>query len=297
MKSLPEKFPIRYAIVVDSHTIDDEEQDAFELAKNSSLLRQLMAYLISHPLNRQEDLTLGYQSISFSDSSSKLGIIPQLYPDKDWLTETKKKLEEFLNPYPIALYRFIQTSGRAYDLTLYSYAGMCDVPIFTRILNHNDKKTFEDYNLKRLNFNCDDKVFNDLSQKYKVIMRGYDRWTQYSPFKREKEVFYMELPYTKLWKNLDSGICLGTVSGLPWKNKYENERNEGGVETGEKIRVAVSFGIEPLLLEEMYALYKISSFCNCCGKPLPFDYKGKYCPNISENIDCNRKRARLRKKK
>ena len=111
---------------------------------------------------------------------------------------------------------------------------------------------------------------------------------------------YISTPYSKTWKILDSGFQDGIIPVFGRSHKEDIiEKSELLDEkdgySKSKILVAVCRNWEELFAEEISALYKMFNFCNNCGRALPFDYKGNYCPDLSENKNCIKERNRKRK--
>ena len=295
MKSLPNKFPIRYAILVTDNNKDDEEVDDFELSKRRALWSQFIDYIKVKPLELN-DLSIRYAGVGYRDKyDNMLSIIPKLNAPKEWSEKTQEAIMKIIPEGLFTLY-----NGHAFNLTLYSYEGMFDVPIFWKILKSNKNKDLllKELKLRQLNYYNTEGIKISMQKKYDQVMNGKTSlWENFSNL-NQPAVFYIRIPYSKLWKAIDNGneegivcYCDDNLDNLDDKIKKMNEPEQGF------INVAIVRDLESLMLEEMVSLYKVSSFCNSCGKPLPFDYKGKYCPDTPENIDCTRKRARIRHKK
>ncbi len=296
MKSLPNEFPIRYAILVSDHHNNDIIDD-FELSRRNSLWSQLIDFIKIKPLD-VKDLYTMYTAISYEDQyENKLCVIPKLGGTKEWANQAGDNLRKF-----IPTGTFGSSYGSAFQLTLYSYTGMIQIPLFWKIMNYTDEnkeQIVEELKLREVNYYFIDGLKPSVKKKYNQIMNTKTGlWENFSNLK-QPPVFYVNIPYSKLWKALDEGnengiVCFNNTDSL---NNLEKIIENKGEETKKFITVAIAKDLESLMTEEMVALYKASSICNCCSKPLPFDYNGKYCPDIRENIDCIRKRARQRKKK
>jgi len=294
MKSLPNRFPIRYAILVGDNLRKDDLEDDFDISKKNSLWCQFNEYIKTNPLTLK-DLIISYVSAEYRDTNNnKLCVFPKLKGSEEWLEKTIDALDKTV---PFGLYT--RNHGRAFYLTLYSYKGMLELPIFHRVAYGSDKdKVMEELKLKELNYYSLEGLSHSIEINHKRIMNGQlDMWENYN-YLKESLVFYLRIPYSKLWKALDMSENDGSVCFNGDHKKLSRFIEElEDVEEREYITVAIAKNLDALMTEEMISLYKTSNFCNNCGKPLPFDSKAKYCPNIPENIDCNRKRARIRKKR
>jgi hypothetical protein len=101
---------------------------------------------------------------------------------------------------------------------------------------------------------------------------------------------------------LDDGFQNGII---PVTNKLGKQNfieeytkyNQDAIDNENKITIAVCKNWEELFTEELLALYKEMNFCKNCGKTLPFNYQGRFCPDTKENEECKKERGRERAKK
>lgn len=289
MKSLPAKFPIRYAIVLSGQRENDKND--LDVSKSNSLWSQLIDFLKIHPLELK-DLSLGYVSVSYSDKyKNRLCEIPFLNESKEKIKNISALLSENMNEGT-----FSEGWGTSFFLTLFSYEGMAEIPSYWKLLNGKNRVDVSDtLALKSFGYPSPEGLRLKIEGKYKKIMAGNDGIWQNFRMLDDPSVFYLQVPYSSLWEALDKGAQGGVLSHneitdyLPRKLKKNIEKKF--------ITVAIAKNLESLMVEEIISTYKTSNYCNMCGKALPFDYKGRYCPNTNENIACVRKRGRIRKRK
>ncbi len=272
MKQLPEEFPIRYALIVSMY--DSEDRDNSFLGE--VLFNEYLLLLRDRPLNYSL-LFPSYISLDFTILDQKAFQISKLYADDSWPDMVKQKIKEILpESFP---YGF--SAGRAFSIGLYSYKRSYELPAFFKFrnkLNH--------YNSKHFN------------KIYERVKRGeLDEWDLYRLLGDNKRAIRQDLYYSNVWKKLDEdkeleGSILSinsAIEALKFKDLPQNKSTK-------KIPVLICRSWDALFAEEIYALYKMFNFCSNCGKALPFDYSGKYCPATPENTACLKERARKRKR-
>lgn len=294
MKSLPEKFPIRYAIIVSEDFNDKKIKDDFDKSERNTLWCQFIDYIKKNPLTL-DDLSINYVSAEYvTNNGNKICVLPKLKGNSKW----QEQIYEILYKN-IPLTIFSPSSGRAFNLSLYSYSGMLETPIFWKVAHGlKPDEVIENLQLRALGQYSLSGLDYSMDINFKRIMNGeLDSWENQNNLK-EPLVFYVRVPYSRLWKALDTSVNNGVVS---YQNDVSLIKSEVGkveeVEENEFITIVVAKNLLALMYEEMVSVYKASSFCNSCNKPLPFGYKGKFCPNSQENKACNQKRARIRKRR
>ena len=295
MKSFPDKFPIRYAIIVNK--LDSEDEYNWTSSFQKSLWMLLIESLEQSALRETKNLLIGFESIKIEDVGGNfLGELPMIKNPLDkssWATDNSLELSKKFNDF-----LFLPNFHLSHSLKLFSYKGMLETPLFWKAIKDNDiekAKNIKPINkLNFLNFQDDIDLIN---MKYHMIQSGRNLWSAYKGRGGgTQDVFYIDVPYSKLWKALDCGHGSGfSMSSSDKKSVLPDIKTTEA--DPEKIHVAIATSIDSLINEEMLALYKISKLCNCCNKPLPFDRKGRYCPDIPANIECRRKRNRQRQYK
>lgn len=268
MKNLPDKFPIRYALIVSIYNNGNEEERISQL---ETLFNEYLLLIKNKPL----DFSLlfpEYMSLDFTILGKKAFQISKLYPEEGWIDVVKKKIKEIMPNFLCSSWSI----GSPFSVGLYGYKKACEIPAFV--------------NLKGLGSNYYKKM-------YERIRKGeVSDWEIYEMLSEHNKSLKQDLYYSEIWEELDENIQMGGhimcthmlrdgewFEGLP-KKKYKT-----------KIPVLICKSWEDLFAEELFILYKMFRYCNNCGKALPLGYNGKYCPNNPENIDCIRERARKRK--
>ncbi len=288
MKNLPDQFPIRYAIIV-SNNKDRGAGDDLTKSKINSLWSQLIEYLKKKPLDT-DDLSLGFRSVSYTDKDeNKLCDIGLLNGTKEWADDFADILIKSLPTGTLT-----KSRGDIFDLTLYSYKGMGEMSIYSKIIScYDQEKVLNTLTLKSLGYFSIDGLKKSTQDKYdKITSNKHNLWTGFRML-NEPSVFYLQLPYSALWKLLDTKTSKGVASF----NEIKDELKSSEEVQSTLINVVVAKDIESLITEEILAIYKMSNFCQSCSKILPKKYKGKFCPSTRENRDCIRKRNRMRQKK
>ena len=299
MKYLPDSFPIRYAIFVDAF-LDKNTKDDFDLSWQNALWFQLIQFLRVKPL-ALEDLSFGYTGAKYEDADgNKLCAVPRLNGTKEWADKLRSVFAENIKGGT-----FSSSRGSVFNLTAYSYEGMAEQPLFSRVMNatkENSERVIAELRLRELNYSAIEGLQKAVQIKYQQVVSGKaNLWKNYGNINRPP-VFFLEMPYSKMWKVLDrsrlGGIaCFNNDNDLQKIHDAMDKIKDEDVDEKKTILVAVAKDVEALMLEEIAALYRDSTLCKGCGKPLPFGYKGKYCPETKENMACFRKRASKRQKK
>lgn len=271
MKNLPDKFPIRYALIIPNDD-DYNEEEPF-------LLEVLFNEYLSLLKNRPLDYLLlfpDYISLDFTILDKRVFQIPKLYADKEWMDMAEQKIKEVLPEAFLSGW----TAGRAFLMGLYSYKKSAEIPAFVRLKNINNTNAKHYY-----------KIYE------RVRMGELDEWDLYRLLGNRNRAIRQDLYYSNVWKKLDKDKEIGGFIFHINKHKEGRWFQDLPEETNNmtKISVLICKSWEDLFAEEIFALYKMFNYCNNCGKALPFNYSGKYCPNELENVDCIRERARKRK--
>ena len=174
------------------------------------------------------------------------------------------------------------------------------------IAKHNDQfQSIQEivHNFGHIENHSDIKFLNSIFEK--IRKNEITNFQLYESLARYPKPIYITVPYSKIWEKLDTGFQDGIVSVGSRFNKediiseceVDDEENDKKNYGKNKISVAVCRSWDELFAEEVSAIYKMFSFCKNCGKALPFDYQGKYCPETKGSEDCTRKRARDRARK
>lgn len=306
VKYLPDKFPIRYAIIIsdwETQDLSDEEKLQFYTpAITEMLFRQLLLLLQKDALN-EKLIAPTVDNIKFKLMDVEIINIAKLNASPDWTNKIHNGITEIIPETK----RSSQSTGSAFDIGLYSYAGAGERPSF--FMTHN---IIEKYSKPILGFQELIKTFgyiksistiNFLYTVYEKIKNNkITNFQLYESLARYTKPIYISTPYSKIWAILDDGFQHGIVPlGTRFKKesiikKYKSYNKKNNYNK-EKIVVAICKSWEELFVEEILSLYKMFNFCNNCGKALPFNYQGKYCPDIKGNEKCIRERARKRARK
>jgi len=299
MKNLPDKFPIRYAIVtydLDALEFDDPKLKAAYLKDKESLFIQYVS-----KLQTGNDLSSGYYNIGLNYLNEEILNVKSLkydypYKGEDFLKiieNIKQELCKFLVVDKKDI-RDFWGNGNAFDAFLYSYTGSGERPAFL-ISYENILKKKVDFDFYVYKGTI--KIFYDL---YEKIRQGKLSGIELNEklIKYDKPIF-INTYYSKKWEYADKGKTNGLFKPRLTDHELIDKINEADETLSDrKINVAVCRSWEELFAEEIRQIYNISSFCNNCGKALPFDYQGKYCPpDLTENAECVKERARKRAKK
>lgn len=297
-KNLPHKFPIRYALLVrpreENDDFDDFDFVTGVIKEREVLFRQLILSLQQKPLSK-EMLLIQQTSIKFSILGVEIMNIAKIGKDPDWLESTKNKIKDILPNAEAKSWAF----GEAFTLGLYSYRGNCEIPAFIRAYSYNSKDDFDSLYAKFGHYIAKSSI-NFFHDTYKKISEGkINEWELYKSLNQYEKPLHITSYQSDLWKMLDKGTLDGTISPehlCQFETKEIKNLTENNNYT-QKIPITVFKKWESLFAEEIIALYKMFRFCNNCGKALPFDYKGSYCPDTKENRKCVKKRARIRSRK
>ncbi len=288
MKELPNRFPIRYAIIVQEHQ-RKRDNEYFSDAHRQVLWEQLLRLLQNKPLSLS-DLTVSYQYVGYSYGDTKLCHIPVLNAEKGWRESAEKLLSQI-----VQVGTFSSSSGQAFRLGLISYRGMGEQPLFWKIYAARKKGDAEASLLGLFSegYMTNVKEYGEvLYKKYRELMDGEDS----KKLSNDSDILQITVPYSNLWKNLDAGKNDGYIPTDAEKaNVSEQKTNTSKHRSDpEKIKIILAKNLDALLTEEMRALRNMARSCNNCDKALPFNYQGKYCRDLPENRECLKERARLR---
>lgn len=291
MNQLPEIFPIRYAMIID--TGNDEDLDDRPLLpdpKVEMLFRQYVLNLQKEPLSKSNlRPRADYIKASFLDID--IAYIAKLEGEEGWLNDTSKALTSILDGIKI---NFTGT-GFFIDTSLYSYRGSCEIPSFIKFKKEADKIGLNEVAKK---YSVKSSIYKYFYNKYKEILEDkISSWELYQILTRYKQPIRIEAPYSEIWKFLDTGKNEGVIPA----NIYRTDNKvildsipRQAKDLNNKIEVVVCRGWDELFAEELSAFYKTLKRCKNCNKPLPFNYKGNYCPDLPENKHCVKERNRKR---
>lgn len=271
MKNLPDKFPIRYALILGhGRNLNDD----------NLLFNQYLTLLNKKPMDR--DLFYASKIVAnfliYNREAFRIVKIQEGEKDADikcWADSIENKLKEIIP----SIKNKGWGGGNAFNVGFYSYKKSAEIPAFTQFKKFNGfDDNFEEVFNRVRNGKCDDFY---LYQKLGHYLKGIRQ----------------DLPYSNFWKYLDNnkkldGFILNSFDQCH-RDIFDNIPKDGQIK--EKIPVMICRSWEELFAEEIFALYKMFNYCNNCGKALPFDYNGKYCPDIPDNAECIRERARKRK--
>lgn len=270
MKNLPDKFPIRYALVIEA--LDDDFKDDLILNQYLELIhKNPMDYSLIFP---------EFNSVIFNILDQEAFKITKVGNDDSWTKSIKDKIREVIPEVSLKGW----SRGNAARIGMYSYKKAAEIPAFVSFNRSIERSGLgnSDY------FN---KIFDN------IRLGKYDSFGLYQDLKSFLNGTIQELSYSNCWKELDrnkelKGIVTsqsGDISEKIFKTLPLTKPNN------DMIPVMVCFSWDELFAEEVFAVYKMFNYCNNCGKALPFNYTGKYCPEGLENIECIRERARKRK--
>lgn len=298
MKNLPDKFPIRYALLVkpreEYEDFDDLDFVTGELKEREVLFRQLLLTLQQKPLSK-EMLLIQQTSIKFSLLGVEIMNIAKIGKDPEWIELVKKKIKDILPGAEVKSWAF----GEAFTLGLYSYKGNYEIPTFIRAYNYNTKNDFDSLYGKFGHFMSRSNI-NFFYNTYKKVSEGeIDEWELYKLLNQYEKPLHITSYQSDLWKMLDEGT-LGGIIRPEHLHQFKTKEIKNLIEKNnytQKIPITVCKNWESLFAEEIISLYKMFRFCNNCGKALPFNYKGSYCPDTKENQLCIKERARIRSRK
>lgn len=292
MKQLPDIFPVRYAMII--ATGNDEELNDRPLLpdpKIEMLFRQYILKLQKEPLTKQNIRPQAdYIKATFFDID--VAYIAKLEAEKDWVQKTTEALKSILPEITInhtGTGFFIETS-------LYSYSGAYEIPSFITFKKETEKTSFD---VVRKKYSLNSSMYGYFYNKYKEILEDkISSWELYQILAKYKQPIRIEAPYSELWKFLDKRGNEGILTS----NIYRAENKKlltllplGNNKINQKIEIVICRSWEELFAEELSAFYKTLKRCKNCNKPLPFNYKGNYCPDLPENNNCIKERNRKRK--
>jgi len=291
MKNLPDKFPIRYALII--RNLADWDMDASLMGQERQrelLYKQLVIDLQQNPVTKERLTT---QTISIIVTLLGIEIINLMMINKDE-KEIKLFIKNVKDLLPNAEFEPPRFDDFIFRLSLYSYCGNYEIPALIRAYNKRDDL---DYLYEKLELEDRPKIINVFYDIYQKMIKGNLRdWELYEHLNKYERPIYINSPYSELWKLLDSGALDGLIhTGYLFENKIIKSLKEKQYK--QKIPIAICRSWESLFAEEISALYKMFRFCHNCGKALPFDYQGNYCPDTKENQQCMRERAKIRAQK
>ena len=288
-KDFPDKFPIRYLVFVKK--VSDKHDDNFSEIKEQLLWDELITTLQTSPLDI-DLLHLRFKEVGYKYNEEILARFPKLNAPKDWGDNLADAIKPFLSTG--TLYR---SEGYVYDLGLYSYSGMGEIPFFWQLYHNrkNTKKAGDELGLNFIGYLNHEKTAEEAYKIYQEIVSGdVEKWERYRASTAPKS-FRITIPYSPLWESLDRGDNNGMIT--PRMEEADLTLPPRNQKSSKKIEVVIVQDLKSLFVEEVVALYKASSFCNNCHKMLPFGYQRKYCPDMPENQDCIRERNKLRARK
>lgn len=269
MKNLPDKFPIRYALILGQ--LNEQNEDEL-------LFNQYLSLLGKKPLDYSL-FCADEISATFKIYNRDAFTITKIREGEDdysvWADSIKDRLKEVIPSIEIKTFG----GGYAFRVGMYSYKKSAEIPAFAQ---------FKSTSWCGPDFN---KIFNKIKEGKCDSFHLYQELGTYLKGIRQ------DLPYSNIWKCLDENKQLGgfLYDSFDLDNKVIFKNIPKDEEANQKIPVMICRSWEELFAEELFALYKMFNYCNNCGKALPFNYSGRYCPDASENIDCVRERARKRK--
>lgn len=292
MNQLPEVFPIRYAIILNAR--NDKNLDNKLLLpdpKVEMLFRQYILKLQKEPLSKSGlRPRADYIKASFQDID--IAYLAKLEGEEGWLKTTSDKLTSILPGIKI---NFTGT-GFFIETSLYSYRGAYEIPSFVKFKKEEDKIGF--YEVER-KYNIKSLIYRYFYDKYKEILEDkVNSWELYQILARYKQPIRIEAPYSEIWEFLDAGKNNGFISSNIYRTEdkiIHDSLPDKIKKSNSKIEIVICRSWKELFAEELSALYKTLKRCRNCNKPLPFKYKGNYCPDLSENKNCIKERNRKRK--
>lgn len=297
-KNLPDKFPIRHALLVqvneECDTLDNLDFLIREQKEKEVLFRQLLLILQQEPLSK-EMLSIGQSSIKLDLLGIEIINIAKIGRDTEWFKLVEKRIKEILPDTEVKSWAV----GEAFILGLYNYAGNCEIPAFIRAHYYISENDFASIRAKFGHSISKDEI-NFFYNTYEKVRTGkIDDFELYKLFNQYEKPLYITSYQSDLWKMLDKSSSSGSIPPARlYQSKMEEIKNliEKNNYT-QKISITVCKSWESLFAEEIMTLYKMFRFCNNCGKALPFGYKGSYCPNTKINKECVKARARIRSQK
>ncbi len=292
MKQLPDIFPIRYAMIIE--TGNDEELNDRPLLpdpKIEMLFRQYILMLQKEPLTTKNIRPQAdYVKATFFDID--IAYIAKLQAENNWEQETIKSLKSILPNITVSH----TGTGFFLENSLYSYQGAYEIPSFIKFKKETEKTSFD---IVRRKYSLNSSMYGFFYNKYKEILDDkINSWELYQILAKYRQPIRIEAPYSELWKFLDTRGNEGIIT--PNTQRTENNKALSLTlsqikDTNQKIEIVICRNWEELFAEELSAFYKMLKRCKNCNKPLPFNYKGNYCPDLTENNNCIKERNRKRK--
>jgi len=291
VNQLPEVFPIRYAMIID--TGNDEDLDDRPLLpdpKVEMLFRQYILKLQREPLSKS-NLRPGADYIKASFLDIDIAYIAKLEGGQEWVRTSSEALTSILPEIKINL----TGTGFFINTALYSYRGACEIPSFIKFRKETDKISFDGVRKK---YSVNSSMYGYFYNKYKEILEDkISSWELYQILAKYKQPIRIEAPYSEIWKFLDTGKNDGIITSNIHREENKAILNSLPNQTknvSSKIEIVICRSWEELFAEELSAFYKTLKRCRNCSKPLPFNYKGNYCPDLPENKHCVKERNRKR---
>ena len=206
MNQLPEVFPIRYAMIID--TGNDEDLDDRPLLpdpKVEMLFRQYILKLQREPLSKS-NLRPGADYIKASFLDIDIAYIAKLEGGQEWVRTSSEALMSILPEIKISL----TGTGFFINTALYSYRGACEIPSFIKFRKETDKISFDEVRKK---YNVNGSMYGYFYNKYKEILEDkISSWELYQILAKYKQPIRIEAPYSEIWKFLDTGKNDGIIT-------------------------------------------------------------------------------------
>lgn len=298
MKQFPYYFPIRYAIIVEGGSKKILECDILEEESLSEkiIFKQLLSFLQTKPLDKNS-LCIPRVSATFSIMGMKLFELSKLQNEINW------KWADYIEKAMGSVFMDIKIESKGMGgvgLGFYSYRGASELPAFWTFRKKGEESTS---GRRPRRFRSYD--YGDYAGIYSKLAEGKMTGLEfYKISSKHRKPISITIPYSPVWEFLDENRKFeGFIPPIDDDLQKEElaqelpEKFEKEKKNGLKIDVLVCRSLEDLFVEEITTLYKMFFHCNNCGKPLPFNYKGKYCPESPENEKCIRERAKIRKRK
>lgn len=278
----PTLFPIRHALIIEEANKPKNIIDTLDTATRMSLWSQMIDYLKNEPLTVEMLSSYCTKVVCYDTYGNKLFSHKELNGNKK---EADITALSFMKDFKLPNADIGIAS--AFNLTLFNYEGMCEIPIFHKIKKSKNISSVPW--LRNFGYGFIEGIKPDVERKYTKMQMGDVFGLDSFSSLQEPKVFYLEIPNSQLWEFLNKNN--GVIS-----HNDEKEIKLTPLKEEKPIRVAVAKNIESLIEEELFTLYKNSSHCLNCGKVLPFGLKAKFCARSTDNKICNRQRDTRRKK-
>ncbi len=283
MKNLPEIFPVRYAVVA-----EDVYSASLKGAVKSSdwLFKQLLRLIQSEPLTADK-LKLKASSMRFTDLGIPAFTIEKLDPHIDWDNKIRRDIHE---QFPGISWNYHM--GATYNLNLVSYAGRYEIPV---LVEAHNKKGDIDFLHDRFGYSFNRTDLDIIYELFEELKNGNLSDTRlWSIRASTNEPVLIEADISSLWEHLEDpeGMNKGVLSSFNVMARPQRYQEIPPEPTSKrKIQIYVCKSWDSLMVEELYALKRATTFCLNCGKGLPYGSRHKYCP---DNPECRRARDRER---